>query len=468
MLQAPTNDRKTKAEASSKTAEHLPEYEQSSQLMGGIGRSRESQPLQQRENLAALQKVYGNQAVLRMKGRSPAVNPVQGRVLQRKCACGNSAGSSGSCAECQSKQEGILQTKLQIGEVGDRYEQEADRVAEQVMQMPEALIQHPVKPEAISNSITLLQSRSSDQDQLSEVPPIVHEVLRSPGQPLSQEALAFIEPHFGQDFSQVRVHTNVKAEQSAREVNALAYTVGRDVVFAKGQYAPKDMTGKRLLVHELTHVLQQQQLDTRLQRQNADEENNNEFENIGDELEEEVIGIDEEDSVSELKSIPKPKKPKPTKNPCTRTIFSEGTCQFLVLNAGGRCCDPDNGIENSKRTKDVEGKPCPDQKFTPLFTCDHDCPTALDKGCNDSDNWMAIPKNQFSTKQCGDIFTICANGRKTTGYVRDKSVTQSRFEVSPGIQQALGVTVGQSFKGAIFRPGVAQNKIDTDPCCKGI
>ena len=126
MLQAPISDRKTKAEASSKTAEYLPEYEPSSHLMGGIGRfskreaspTRQSQPLQQQENLAALQKVYGNQAVLRMRqgenGRSPAANPVQGGVLQRKCACGNSAGSSGSCAECQGSEAeaSLVQTKL--------------------------------------------------------------------------------------------------------------------------------------------------------------------------------------------------------------------------------------------------------------------------------------------------------------------------------------------------------------------
>lgn len=141
MLQAPTSDRKTKAEASSKTAEYLPEYEQSSHLMGGMGRSRQSQPLQQRENLAALQKVYGNQAVLRMKGRSTAANSEHKGVLQRKCACGNSAGSSGSCAECQSKQEGILQTKLQIGEPGDKYEQESDHIADEVISMPNSSLQ---------------------------------------------------------------------------------------------------------------------------------------------------------------------------------------------------------------------------------------------------------------------------------------------------------------------------------------
>ena len=258
MLQAPTNDRKTKAEASSKTAEYLPEYEQSSQLMGGIERSRQSQPLQQRENLAALQKAYGNQAVLRMKGRSTTANSVQRGVLQRKCACGNTAGSSGSCAECQSKQEGILQTKLQIGEAGDQYEQEADRVADRVMRMPEPTIQDSGKEDVVQrNSITPLQMRSTDQAQPSEVPPIVNEVINSPGQPLDNEIRTFMEPRFGHDLSGVRIHTNTNAASSARAVNALAYTVGRNVVFASEQYAPTTGSGRHLLAHELTHVIQQ-------------------------------------------------------------------------------------------------------------------------------------------------------------------------------------------------------------------
>jgi len=66
-----------------------------------------------------------------------------------------------------------------------------------------------------------------------------------------------MEPRFGHDFSQVQVHTDEKAADSARSVNALAYTVGRDVVFGTGQYAPETTAGKRLLAHELTHVVQQ-------------------------------------------------------------------------------------------------------------------------------------------------------------------------------------------------------------------
>jgi len=98
---------------------------------------------------------------------------------------------------------------------------------------------------------------STERAQLSAVPPVVHEVLRSPGQPLDPKTLSFMEPRFGHDFSKVRVHSDEKAAESARRLNALAYTVGRDVVFGTRQYAPETGKGQRLLAHELMHVVHQ-------------------------------------------------------------------------------------------------------------------------------------------------------------------------------------------------------------------
>jgi len=92
---------------------------------------------------------------------------------------------------------------------------------------------------------------------VTAVPPIAHEVLGSPGQPLDAGTRAFMEPRFGHDFSQVRVHSDANAAESARAVNALAYTVGGDVVFGTGQYSPGTSEGRRFLAHELTHVVQQ-------------------------------------------------------------------------------------------------------------------------------------------------------------------------------------------------------------------
>ncbi|MGH9836397.1 MAG: eCIS core domain-containing protein [Blastocatellia bacterium] len=130
-------------------------------------------------------------------------------VLQRKCAsCGNHTMAGGKCEGCE-KKGGLLRRK------------------------------------------------SNGHAESPEVPPIVHEVLNSPGQPLDTKTRAFFEPRFGRDFSNVRTHTSAKAVESARAVNALAYTVGRDVVFGAKQYSPGTNEGRHLLAHELTHVVQQ-------------------------------------------------------------------------------------------------------------------------------------------------------------------------------------------------------------------
>jgi len=182
--------------------------------------------------------------------------------LARKCGCGQHAGG-GQCAECRKQSEATL------------------------------------------------QRRAVRTGELEPVPEIVHDVLHSPGHPLDDETRAFFEPRFGHDFSQVRVnpvmqnsiqphltigpsedrfeqeaetmaervirlstppvqqrhdfsqvriHTGAAAAASARALDALAYTVGRDVVFGEGQYAPHSLPGRRLIAHELAHVVQQKHL----------------------------------------------------------------------------------------------------------------------------------------------------------------------------------------------------------------
>lgn len=88
-------------------------------------------------------------------------------------------------------------------------------------------------------------------------PSLVNEVLRSSGQPLDRSTREFMESRFEHDFSRVRVHTDSKAIEAAQSVNALAFTIGHNIAFDKGQYAPETLPGKRLLAHELTHVTQQ-------------------------------------------------------------------------------------------------------------------------------------------------------------------------------------------------------------------
>jgi hypothetical protein len=91
----------------------------------------------------------------------------------------------------------------------------------------------------------------------STVPASVPQALQSEGQPLDAGVRGRMESRFGHDFGQVRVHADAAAAESARSVDALAYTFGKDVVFARGQYAPHTTVGQKLLAHELAHVIQQ-------------------------------------------------------------------------------------------------------------------------------------------------------------------------------------------------------------------
>jgi hypothetical protein len=114
--------------------------------------------------------------------------------------------------------------------------------------------------------LLLQQERARQAADQGSLPPHVHEVVRAPGQPLDSEARAEWEPHFGHDFGDVRVHTDGSAVASARALQARAYTVGGDVVFAQGQYAPATPDGRRLLAHELAHVVEQRNGPPTIQR----------------------------------------------------------------------------------------------------------------------------------------------------------------------------------------------------------
>jgi hypothetical protein len=103
----------------------------------------------------------------------------------------------------------------------------------------------------------MLQRKASLGRDLGEVPPIVYDVLRSPGQTLDPATRALMEPHFGQDFSRVRIHNDANSADSALAVGAAAFTVQNHVVFGSGYYQPATVEGMSLIAHELTHVVQQ-------------------------------------------------------------------------------------------------------------------------------------------------------------------------------------------------------------------
>ncbi len=173
---------------------------------------------------------------------------------------------------------GLLQTKLTVSNPGDIYEQEADRVADQVMRMTAPKVQRvseeeewlqtkPITPvQSIMQRETLTDAEEKPlktKDTSASTPQVDSSVessinnMRGGGQPLPTFVREYFEPRFGYDFSNVKVHTDSQAAESAQAVNAKAFTLGQDVVFGAGEYKPDHEDGKRLIAHELTHVVQQ-------------------------------------------------------------------------------------------------------------------------------------------------------------------------------------------------------------------
>ncbi|WP_431066961.1 eCIS core domain-containing protein [Methylotuvimicrobium sp.] len=174
--------------------------------------------------------------------------PFQG-ILQRKCACGKQSIAGEECEECAKKRTGF-QRKLRMGTINDPLEREADQIAEQVLNTPA----NPVVSRATSS---IQRYTGPPFEQTEDVPDILDQVLGCSGSLMDAALRKDMESRFDHDFSQVRVHLGGVAEQSAREVNDQAYTVGRNIVFGAGQFAPQTHTGRRLLAHELSHVVQQ-------------------------------------------------------------------------------------------------------------------------------------------------------------------------------------------------------------------
>jgi len=317
-------------------------------------------------------------------------------MLQRKCACGGSVEVEEECAECKAKREAALQR-------------------------------------SVGNQAT--------PSVATTVPPIVHDVLRSPGHPLDADARAFMEPRFGHDFSQVRVHSDAKAAESAWAVNALAYTIGRDVVFGAGRYAPGTSEGRKLLAHELTHVVQQC-VQSRLQT-------NLEIGVVDDVFEREAseVATHVQDGKT---STPYVRFDRPALH---REILQraaiEDDARFLMVNCMELTCDDvyacpdnDNGITCPEGTLHAS------EKFRPLLYCDKDCKNK--KTCDDNAEWIALPHSNFadgSYKQCDEDLVICANHKFTHAKVRERS-NKEAWEASNAVAKALGEN--PDFKGSVY------------------
>ena len=170
-----------------------------------------------------------------------------------------------------------MQKKLAIGSANDPAEKEAEEMAEKVVRMSLQKASFESMKNQLHSSVQRKCVKCEEEDQkiqkqnedrtsaVLEVPSIVYDVINSNGQPLEAETKSFMEARFGYDFGKVKIHTDSLAAKSAQAVNALAYTSGNNIVFNQGQYSPQSYNGKKLIAHELTHVLQQNKQDGTLQ-----------------------------------------------------------------------------------------------------------------------------------------------------------------------------------------------------------
>jgi hypothetical protein len=190
---------------------------------------------------------------------------------------------------------GVIQTKMNVNQPGDQYEQEADAVAHEVMTMPDPLQREampeeeemiagkwlqrqemPEEEEMIAGKWLQRQEMPEEEEMIAgkhisdvqrdggvSVPPVTEDMegqinsARGSGQAIPEETRNFLEPRFGQDFSDVRVHTGAEADNLNNNLQAKAFTTGSDIFFRDGDYNPNSSDGRELLAHELTHVVQQ-------------------------------------------------------------------------------------------------------------------------------------------------------------------------------------------------------------------
>jgi hypothetical protein len=205
-----------------------------------------------------LQTHYGNHYVQRVVDAYRSQNVEEDEsTLASEIILGKDSGrplEPGNQAVKRMFKSDVIQAKLKIGQPNDIYEQEADKVADAVMRMPEPEVQRQVEEE---EEILQTKGRAGRTPEVTPNLEVRIHALKGGGQPLQESIRSLFEPRFGYDFSQVRVHTDTEADRLNRALSARAFTQGQDIFFQHGAYNPSSSSGRGLLTHELTHVLQQ-------------------------------------------------------------------------------------------------------------------------------------------------------------------------------------------------------------------
>ena len=234
---------------------------------------------------------------------------------------------------------GAIQTKLAIDQPDDKCEHEADRAADQITGTPASELTRRQSEGETWQPDSLIQGVTSTR--ATDGPLIVRDALGSPGQPLDAAARDFMESRFGHDFSRVRVHTDQTAAESAQAIRARAYALGDDLVFGAGQYVPASDGGRRLLAHELAHVIGQRLSPGPgvIQRAKADQKpieplDDPDVQAAIDTAWRESFGHEPFSSALDPNDLPQPNEPEPGSEPSTPNKLSSNLPLFYSYQEG--------------------------------------------------------------------------------------------------------------------------------------
>lgn len=403
-------------------------------------------PRHEAKPLLHLQRTIGNQAVLRLlrasANRLEASSDNEASAtpyIHSETSTTTRFAHDFSRIPAHAKAPITIQPKLTVNTPGDIYEQEADHLAEHVMRMPDPKVQRACacgdecskcQTEQPSQKHQRLQTKhgSSNAEQTT-APPIVHEVLASPGQPLDASPRAFFEPRFGHDFSTVRVHTEASAAASAQAVNSLAYTVGTHIVFNSGQYEPTASNGQSLLAHELTHVVQQSSSGSMTAQPFTIGPANNPAEREADAIAA-AVAADAQMPLISRTSAAQLHRSAISNN---ERFLDLEPCNELACIDKYSCEDDTNGVECPDGTTNAFSKK--NHKFSRHVRCDPECNKGITP-CSDSNQELALPKKRFSMSKCDQTLTLCANGKSTTATVREES-NKNSWEATRAVAAAL-------------------------------
>ena len=297
-----------------------------------------------------------------------------------------------------------VQTKLQVSSPGDAQEREADAVADQVMNhgsdtvaISGAAVQLSRKCEACEDDEQKVQRKANGPPTAVTASPTAGDALNSSGRALDSATHDFMASRFGTDFAEVRIHTGEKAARSAAALGAKPYTVGRDIVFGDGQFAPSGTAGRHLLAHELTHVVQQRGGVTSIQREVEDDESGAE----GD-SEDDIFALgDEAEADLDLTDVTSPDE----------SLEIDPEDPFGAAGGSKKKKGKNTDKGKKKKTKADRSNVCPAG----------DCPQAKQKKMTNNDlaESAAVNKTQFITNLdvkigAGEVNVTWSDGNKET------------------------------------------------------